>query len=103
VTFLDKDQSGRRWCELRDLWNSWDPIGVEPQSGGPSDEYENYLGPSLRLLESSDSDQELQDYLEYVVGEYMGLGVNGVEYVRGSGFAKTLRSWFEAKWAGTHV
>lgn len=101
--FLDKLKSGERWCELRELWNEFDPIGVNSIEGWPKDEYESYLGPTLRLLEQGASHSEIQAYLEYVVGEYIGLGAAGVQKVRASNFASRLQKWFSSRWSGTHV
>lgn len=100
---LDKEQSGQRWCEIRDLWNAWDPIGVSPGSDGPLDEYDSYLGSSLRLLERGASSREIVEYLSHIVGEYMGMGESGVKHSKPADFATKLQSWFNAKWAGTHV
>jgi hypothetical protein len=100
---LDKEQSGKRWSEIRDLWNAWDPIGVRPGSEGPEDEYDNYLGPSLRLLERGASSDEITEYLAHIVGEYMGMGENGIKHSDPHSFAATLQAWFSSKWAGTHV
>jgi hypothetical protein len=100
---LDKEQSRLRWHEIRDLWNGWDPIGVMPAQDGPQDEYDGYLGPSLRLLERGASREELERYLEEIVGEHMGLGDAGVAYVRSTAFAATLQAWFSSRWADTTV
>jgi hypothetical protein len=100
---LDKQKSGERWCELRDLWNEFDPIGVNSIEGWPKNEYDNYLGPTLRLLERGATHAEIQSYLEYVVGEYMGLEEAGVQRARSSNFAGKLQEWFSSRWQGTHV
>jgi len=100
---LNKEQSGRRWCEIRRLWNEWDPIGVLPNLDGPRDEYENYLGASLRLLESGASHEQIAAYLSHIVCEYMGLGSSGVQHSNPTKFAQELQHWFAASWAGTHV
>jgi len=100
---LDKEQSGRRWIEIRARWNQWDPIGVSPDNDGPQDEYDSYLGPSLRLLERSASQQEITEYLSHIVAEYMGLGAAGIQYSNPSKFASELQEWFSANWAGTDV
>ena len=49
---LTKEQSRARWAEVRALWCDWDPIGVMPsaESDWPLDEYDAYLGQTLRLL-----------------------------------------------------
>jgi hypothetical protein len=100
---LSKEQSRLRWSEIRDLWNKWDPIGVLPAMGGPLDEYDSYLGPSLRLLEQGASPNEIEGYLEEIIGNHMGLGTHGVNYVRTTAFATKLSSWFSSRWPGSHV
>ncbi len=100
---LTKEQSRLRWREIRELWNEWDPIGVFPAKGGPLDEYDSYLGPSLRLLEQNASLDEIEAYLEEIVGNHMGLGQHGVDYVRSSAFAAKLSTWFIRGWSGSHV
>jgi hypothetical protein len=100
---LTKEQSRRRWKEIRELWWSWDPIGVSAIPDWSKDEYDNYLGPTLRLLEKGSSLQEITKYLEYVVGEYMGLGESGVNFSKPSLFASQLREWYEKGWRDSHV
>src|SRR6266511_5675056 len=100
---LSKEQSRLRWLEIRGLWNEWDPIGVLPAEGGPFDEYDSYLGPSLRLLEQGVSLGEIEKYLEDIVGNHMGLETHGVNYVRSTEFAAKLSSWFSSRWSGSHV
>jgi hypothetical protein len=74
-----------------------------PGEAGPQDEYDGYLGPSLRLLEKGASREEIERYLEEIVGEHMGLGNTGVAYVRSTAFAATLQAWFSSRWAGTTI
>ena len=101
---LTKDQSRRRYAEMRDLWAKWDPIGVFLLAEGwPRDEYDAYLGPTLRHLESGASIEELSAYLAYVEIEYMGLSENELVEARRLSFAEELREWYERNWAGTHV
>lgn len=100
---LEKQESRNRWREIRDLWNEWDPIGVYPADGGPEDEYESYLGPSLRLLEQKAGADEITKYLSHIVGEYMGLGTAGINYSKPAEFAKKLQNWYAEKWPDTMV
>ena len=84
-------------AEMRALWNSWDPIGVA--SSEITDEYNGYLGRTMRLLERDASLQEIVDYLKWVTNEQMGLGMSsGHEQ-----FAEQLCKWFSASWRGTRV
>ena len=100
---LSKEQSRLRWREIRDLWNEWDPIGVFPAKGGPLNEYDSYLGPSLRLLEEDAPLEAIESYLEEIVGTHMGLDTHGINYVRSTKFAAKLSSWFSSRWSGSHV
>src|SRR5437763_1646167 len=98
---LSKDQSRRRWAEVRGLWNEWDPIGVV--SSEVQDEYDSYLGPTLRFLEEHASSQALVGYLTHIVGEYMGLGASGVQQSNPQEFANRLCSWYQSNWPNTSV
>lgn len=100
---LSKDQSRQRWKEIRDLWNGWNPIGVSPSTGGPQDEYDSYLGQTLRLLEDCASTEEITGYLSSIVGEHMGLGQKGIEYSKPAAFSLKLQQWFAHGWKGSYV
>jgi len=92
--YSDK-QTGECLKKIRDLWCEWDPIGVTVDPDWPRDEYDNYLKPTLRLLKSGASNQEVVAYLTNVIGEHMGLGQKGIENSNPSLFAEKLRDWFE--------
>lgn len=100
---LEKEETRQRHREIRKLWNEWDPIGVLPGAGGPLDEYDSYLGPTLRLLENSATETEIVKYLSYIVGEYMGLGDGGIAYCNPQKFTHKLQSWYAQHWSGTHA
>ena len=100
---LAKQQYRRRFSELRDLWCQRDPIGVMDQPNWPRDEYDTYVGRSMRMLESNATDDEFTEYLNYIVGEYIGLGKAGIEFSKPSEFVKTMRNWFESNWEGSHL
>lgn len=70
---LTKEQSRKRWREIRALWCEFDPIGVVNSLSGPDDEYDGYLGPSLRLLERGATVEEIASYLAKVTLDHMGL------------------------------
>ena len=97
---LSKAESRQRWSELRALWNAWDPIGVSGLEG-PLDEYDTYVGQTLRLLEASATEAEIVERLSFIVGEYIGLGPTGVAHANPSAFAQQMRAWFAADWGGT--
>lgn len=100
---LEKEESRQRYHEIRALWNEWDPIGVLPGEGRPLDEYDSYLGSSIRLLEQGAPETEIEKYLSYIVGEYTGLGDSGVAYCKPQEFTHKLQTWFAQKGSGTHV
>ena len=70
---LSKPDSRKRLREIRELWCQWDPIGIMTMSDWPRDEYDSYLGPTLRLLESGASLQKIIEYLMTVELDRMGL------------------------------
>lgn len=100
---LDKPQSRERWRQVRELWLEFDPIGVMGMSDWPRDEYDSYLGPTLRLLEHSASIDDLQNYLAQVTLEHMGMSDSPHFEMSRRNFAKRLKDWYEAQWRGSHV
>ncbi len=100
---LTKQQSRKRWREIRDLWCEWDPIGVTSLEDWPQDEYDSYLGPSLRMLETDASLQEICTYLAWVELEQMGLSETPAAQSGRLAFAARLREWYEKHWAGSRV
>ena len=100
---LSKEESRRRFSELRELWLEWDPIGVTALPDWPRDEYDAYVGRSMRFLEDDAPSSEISKYLTYIVGEYMGLGRLGVEHSNPSAFAETMIEWFRRDWPNTYV
>lgn len=100
---LDKFDSRERWRQVRDMWNEFDPIGVMGMGDWSRDEYESYLGQTLRLLEQGASLEEIQKYLAFVTLEHMGLNETPQFEMSRRNFAKQLRDWYAEKWPGTHV
>ena len=100
---LTKQESRQRFAELRELWCEWDPIGAMSEPDWPRDEYDAYVGRSMRFLESDTSDEEFIRFLEHIVGEYIGLGREGIEHSKPKEFVAKMREWFAARWAGTYV
>lgn len=96
---LDKAESRKRWGELRDLWNKFDPIGVMGFADWPRDEYESYCGPSMRLLEQNASDEEFEAYIRFALG-HMGISVDDDEIRE---FVKQMKNWFQNNWSETRV
>ena len=92
-------KSEQRRAQLRALWCEWDPIGVLSDPDWPRDEYDDYLDPTLRLLESGAGVAELAHYLNTVVGDQLALGDTGVISAKPLLFASRMRDWFDAEWA----
>lgn len=55
----------------RILWEDWDPIGC----GVPNDEYDNYVGPVLRLLTERKPAANVAAYLRQTAAEIIGCPV----------------------------
>src|SRR5680860_412904 len=71
-------QANARWArraqrELRDLLNTWDPIGVDPGDGGPDDEYDCIRDTLLSHLMRGDTKVEIGDYLRSELEGHFGL------------------------------
>lgn len=65
------------WYELKRLWNQFDPIGVLGEgSDCPDDEYESYIAPTFALLEKGADFTELNNYIGFIVREYMGMSLS---------------------------
>lgn len=96
---LDKDDSRRRWLELRDLWNAFDPIGVMDGPDSPQDEYEGYLGGCMRLLEQNAETGQLKAKVREAI-DRMGLTVPDAEIER---FALQMQDWYQVHWPDTSV
>lgn len=59
--------------ELNILLNKWDPIGVEPFRGGPKYEYDCFIKPLLKLLESGKTKRGLNSFLREYLQDHMSL------------------------------
>jgi hypothetical protein len=69
------------WYELKRLWNQFDPIGVLGEdSDCPHDEYESYIAPTFALLEKGVGFTELNNYISFIVREYIGMNLSD-EYI----------------------
>ena len=100
---LSKEQARERWSQARSLWCEWDPIGVMSMPDWPRDEYDSYLGPTLRLLESDASTQQLVEYLAKIELEHMGLAESECARTRRDEFAVQLKNWYATQWPQSHV
>mgnify|MGYP006267547239 CR=1 FL=1 len=81
--------------EVRELWQSWDPIGKLDIQGATQDEYDSYLEPTVRLLERGASVDEIEAYLEWVAFKRMGLPH---VQVHAREFAHVLQIWYSERW-----
>jgi hypothetical protein len=82
------------------LWNEWDPIGV---ADAVHDEYDSYLGPTLRLLENHASVEQLENYLADVTLVHMGLSDVPEGASLRQKFAHQLITWYETNWPESSV
>ena len=87
------------WGELRAKWNAYDPIGVMADPDWPRDEYEAYIGPTMRLLERN---APIEDHLRHMAeaSEHMGLDFD-LEAARRH--AHAFMRWYEDRWRDTRV
>jgi len=97
---LGKENSRKRWSELRNHWNDFDPIGVMSDPDWPCDEYNAYIGPTIRLLEKKATEDEILALLQWVISDRIGLRFSLDEAKQ---FATTLRKWFEENWNNSSV
>lgn len=97
---LTKEESRRRWAELRALVCEWDPIGVMEDPDWPRDEYDGMLGPLLRLLESGASESDIACHLRTEITEHFGLSAQHYDF---AATAAKIRSWFLETWASRQM
>ncbi len=70
---IEKYESRRICVDIRHvLLEVWDPIGVREEPYA-QDEYDGYIGDIYELLTQGSSDEQISDYLYWVVSERMGL------------------------------
>ena len=78
------DSEDRPVVALRELLNTWDPIGVV-SDGGPLDEYDCLIAPMLDRLERGADARELAEFLRLELDDHFGLDpeyhVDGIEHV----------------------
>jgi len=97
---LSKKESRQRYAEGRKLWNEFDPIGVV--ADGILDEYDGYVGPSIRASEAGDQ-VKLVDHVKWAVFENMGLSPTGELKMAVNAFAVKFMDWYRANWVDTVV
>jgi hypothetical protein len=98
---LTKEQSRKRWEELRDLLVAWDPLNLS-KIGAPRDEYDCLLGPLMRHLEQGSTDNVVSSFLAHEFTDHFGVPSYAEEpdVVR---FAQLARAWFSEHWSGSAV
>ncbi len=64
------------------------------------DEYEKYVGRTMRLLEQDAGVEDIMACVEWAVRERMGLDLDRQV---ATAFAHRLQDWFRDKWAGPRV
>lgn len=71
---MPKEQSRRIRAEIRRVFlDIWDPIRIGGEPDG-QDEYDGYLGRAFELLTSGATDQEIEEYLLWILGR---MGMDG--------------------------
>jgi hypothetical protein len=101
---LSKEESRQRYAEGRKLWNEFDPIGVFViDEDWPEDEYEGYVGPSLRLVIENKSAEEFEEYVRFVVHDRMGLSEFEQRNEAIRLFVRNFMEWYRTKWPDTTV
>ena len=91
---MNKEQSRQRWRELRDLVNTWDPIGLIA-IGAPQDEYECVVAPVLRLLEQGASQEAIVSYLAGECSDHFGAPIAESSARE---FAARAKTWYQLRW-----
>jgi hypothetical protein len=90
------ESSERRWMELREILNRWDPIGVFGYESveWPEDEYESYVDPLMWQLRAGKSEEQITQYLESLVHDWMEIEV---EPGKAESCAKEAFEWFHRR------
>lgn len=97
---LSKEESRQRYAEGRQLWNEFDPIGVVD---AVDDEYDMYVGPTLRLCEEGKGSREIEKYAEFVVYDRMGMSHTPEGIAAIKEFSAKFHDWYREKWPDTVV
>jgi hypothetical protein len=89
---LSAQELKRRYRELRDLVNEWDPQGLL-NAGAPEDEYDRLVGPLLRRLEAKEAPEQVAVFLTSEMAEHFGMGVPDA-----LPFAIRAHAWCTERW-----
>ena len=95
---MNKFQARRRFREVREIVNEWDPIGVFGLGAqAPKDEYECLVAPVLGMLAKDVSEAEIAEYLNLEMQTHFGISpCSSVAPI-----AKRLSDWREGRWVLT--
>jgi hypothetical protein len=63
----------RRITTVQEILRRWDPIGLQPGTNGPPDEYDGYAARLVALVSGGCSIDELCRYLETLCSVSMGV------------------------------
>jgi hypothetical protein len=61
---------------VEEVLRRWDPIGVQPGTFAPADEYDSYAPHIVSMVEHGCTMEELAGHLERLSAESMGVGSN---------------------------
>ncbi len=92
---LNPNNSDLELQEMRALWNEWDPLRVSPKENDALDEYDFYLVPTLLLLKQVTTIVDIENYLNLVLEERMGLDKERTNQSNPHEFANKLQIWFQ--------
>lgn len=59
---------------VEEILRRWDPIGVEPGTVAPADEYDSYAPRIVSMVKSGCTAEVLAAHLDFLGSEVMGLG-----------------------------
>lgn len=87
---FNKKTLPRLWRQLAELWRDYDPIGIMDDPEAPRDEYDAYVGQTLRRLTEGASAAEIAEHLEELSAR-MGLPF---DRLRAEQHAARMVEWF---------
>ncbi|HWD26183.1 MAG TPA: hypothetical protein VG387_03395 [Rhizomicrobium sp.] len=92
---LKLEECGATWrfLEGRKLWNAFDPMGVHAP-GGPENDYDAYVEPTLKLCEQGGGADALRAYAAFVVYESIGMHRQPVMDHAIAEFSKRVQKWY---------
>ena len=93
---MDKREVRRRWREMTEMVNAWDPVGLI-SDGAPLDEYDCIVGDVMRGLERKDSPEQLATYLTAHIADHFG-----VQPRDPFPFVEQAVDWYATRWPDSH-